>query len=61
MDRILVFDKGVIVEDGTHSELLAKAGMYKHLWDAQVGGFLGGDVPSLETSFGGTRKTEDEV
>ncbi len=42
MDRILVFDKGKIIEDGTHSELLAKAGMYKHLWDAQVGGFLGG-------------------
>ncbi|SPM44707.1 ABC transporter permease [Orientia tsutsugamushi] len=41
MDRILVFDKGKIVEDGTHSELLAKSGLYKHLWDAQVGGFLG--------------------
>ena len=41
MDRILVFDKGKIKEDGTHSELLAKAGLYKRLWDAQVGGFLG--------------------
>ena len=41
MDRILVFDKGKIVEDGTHSELLSRAGLYKHLWDAQVGGFLG--------------------
>lgn len=40
MDRILVFDKGEIVEDGTHSELLAKGGLYKQLWDAQVGGFL---------------------
>lgn len=49
MDRILVFDKGKIVEDGTHSELLAKAGLYKTLWDAQVGGFLGDE------------KTEDEV
>ena len=43
MDRILVFDKGKIVEDGTHTELLAKAGLYKSLWDAQVGGFLGDD------------------
>jgi ATP-binding cassette subfamily B protein len=43
MDRILVFDKGKIVEDGTHSALLSKAGLYKHLWDAQVGGFLGDD------------------
>ena len=42
MDRILVFDKGKIVEDGTHSDLLTKSGLYKNLWDAQVGGFLGG-------------------
>ncbi|OEY87190.1 ABC transporter permease [Wolbachia pipientis] len=41
MDRILVFDKGKIIEDGTHDGLLAKAGLYKSLWDAQVGGFLG--------------------
>ena len=40
MDRILVFDKGCIVEDGSHNELLALNGIYKKLWDAQVGGFL---------------------
>lgn len=40
MDRILVFDHGKIVEDGSHKELLTKAGLYKTLWDAQVGGFL---------------------
>ncbi len=40
MDRILVFDKGKIVEDGTHAELLVKGGLYKALWDTQVGGFL---------------------
>jgi ATP-binding cassette subfamily B protein len=40
MDRILVFDRGTIIEDGTHDELLAKGGMYKTLWDAQVGGFI---------------------
>ncbi|MBL0942387.1 MAG: ABC transporter ATP-binding protein [Alphaproteobacteria bacterium] len=40
MDRILVFDQGKIVEDGTHKELLEKGGLYKTLWEAQVGGFL---------------------
>ncbi len=43
MDRILVFDQGKIVEDGTHAELLARKGLYKTLWDAQVGGFLSDD------------------
>ncbi len=43
MDRILVFDHGKIVEDGSHETLLAKKGLYKTLWDAQVGGFLGDD------------------
>lgn len=41
MDRILVFDQGKIVGDGSHHDLLAKNGLYKILWDAQVGGFLG--------------------
>jgi ATP-binding cassette subfamily B protein len=40
MDRILVFEKGKIVEDGTHKELLSTGGLYKTLWDAQVGGFI---------------------
>ena len=40
MDRIIVFDQGKIVEDGTHTELLNNNGLYKKLWDAQVGGFL---------------------
>lgn len=40
MDRILVFDQGKIVEDGTHQELLVRGGLYKTLWDSQVGGFL---------------------
>ncbi|MCX6994358.1 MAG: ABC transporter ATP-binding protein [Chlamydiae bacterium] len=40
MDRILVFDQGVIVEDGTPTELLSLNGLYRKLWDSQVGGFL---------------------
>lgn len=40
MDRILVFDQGQIIEDGSHQELLAKNRHYKKLWDTQIGGFL---------------------
>ncbi|MBR5903999.1 MAG: ABC transporter ATP-binding protein [Alphaproteobacteria bacterium] len=40
MDRIVVIDKGVIVEQGTHSALLRKKGKYYHLWQMQSGGFL---------------------
>ncbi len=32
MDRILVFDKGKIVEDGTHKKLLSNNGLYKTSW-----------------------------
>lgn len=40
MERIIVFDKGSVVEDGTSAELLAQEGLFKALWDAQVGDFL---------------------
>ncbi|MBX9786738.1 MAG: ABC transporter ATP-binding protein/permease [Alphaproteobacteria bacterium] len=40
MDRLLVFDQGKIVEDGDHAALVKKEGLYKTLWEAQVGGFL---------------------
>lgn len=34
-DQILVLDEGKIVESGTHSELVSKQGLYRHLYDAQ--------------------------
>lgn len=40
MDRILVFDRGKIVEEGSHQELLDLNGVYKNFWEAQVGGFI---------------------
>ena len=61
MDRILVFDKGMIIQDGTHHELLSKSGLYKQLWDAQVGGFFCDDASFLKRSFYSTRKMQDEV
>jgi ATP-binding cassette subfamily B protein len=35
MDRIIVFEQGKIIQDGTHQDLLRKEGPYKILWDAQ--------------------------
>jgi ATP-binding cassette subfamily B protein len=40
MDRILVFDKGHIIEDGTHMQLLNIKGHYARMWNMQAGGFL---------------------
>jgi len=40
MDRILVFDQGKIIEEGTHKELISLNGHYTRLWTMQVGGFL---------------------
>jgi ATP-binding cassette subfamily B protein len=41
MDRILVFDRGRIIQDGTHQQLLNQDGLYKTMWNAQVAGFIG--------------------
>ena len=40
MDRIIVLDKGQIVETGTHKALLRRNGIYSHLWKMQSGGFI---------------------
>jgi len=40
MDRIVVLDRGTIVEDDTHAKLRALGGIYEELWKSQVGGFL---------------------
>jgi ATP-binding cassette subfamily B multidrug efflux pump len=41
MDRLVVMDKGNVVEQGTHSELIVSGGIYAQLWAHQTGGFLG--------------------
>ena len=55
MDRILVLDKGKIVEDGSHQELLKKGGIYARLWSLQAGGFLGGNPESRMQPNPGSR------
>ena len=40
MDRLIVLDKGRIIEEGSHTELLEKQGLYAKLWAHQSGGFL---------------------
>ncbi|MGA8094402.1 MAG: ABC transporter ATP-binding protein [Steroidobacteraceae bacterium] len=39
MDRLIVLDRGVIVADGSHTELLLQGGLYAELWRKQSGGF----------------------
>jgi ATP-binding cassette subfamily B multidrug efflux pump len=44
MDRLIIMDGGRIVEQGSHTELLRKGGLYASLWARQSGGFLTEDA-----------------
>jgi ABC-type multidrug transport system fused ATPase/permease subunit len=54
MDRLIVLDRGRIVADGSHRELLGQGGLYAELWRKQSGGFnpvarpASASEPSLE-------------
>ena len=43
MDRLVVMDRGEVVETGTHAELIAREGLYARLWKRQTGGFVAAD------------------
>jgi ATP-binding cassette subfamily B multidrug efflux pump len=48
MDRLIVLDKGRVVEQGDHRSLLAQGGLYARLWEHQSGGFLGEEADDTE-------------
>lgn len=58
MDRLIVLDKGRIVEEGDHRSLLARGGIYARLWAHQSGGFLGEDVGDEGGDEGEPRRSE---
>ncbi|GJD97518.1 ABC transporter ATP-binding protein [Methylobacterium iners] len=46
LDRLIVIDRGRIVEEGSHAELIRSGGLYADLWQRQSGGFLGDRAPA---------------
>jgi ATP-binding cassette subfamily B multidrug efflux pump len=50
MDRLIVLDKGEVVEQGTHQELVQSGGIYAQLWAHQTGGFIGEDQSEQKQS-----------
>ncbi|HCG7155531.1 ABC transporter ATP-binding protein/permease [Vibrio parahaemolyticus] len=50
MDRLIVLDKGNVVEQGTHQELIAHNGIYAQLWAHQTGGFIGEELDNQQAS-----------
>jgi len=51
MDRLVVMDKGNIVETGTHAELIAHGGLYARLWKRQTGGFVAAEDPAEDSAI----------
>ncbi len=56
MDRLVVMDRGRIVEVGDHQSLLAAGGIYARLWSHQSGGFLAEDLDEAEDTAGAMQR-----
>ncbi|WP_337222671.1 ABC transporter ATP-binding protein [Vibrio alginolyticus] len=50
MNRLIVLDKGSIVEQGSHQELIANNGIYAQLWAHQTGGFIAEELDNQHAS-----------
>ncbi|MBB3963649.1 ABC transporter ATP-binding protein [Rhizobium metallidurans] len=47
LDRLIVVDRGRIIQEGTHEALLRDGGLYAELWARQSGGFLAADLEEV--------------
>ena len=50
MDRLIVMDRGRVVEQGSHAELIAAGGLYAQLWARQSGGFIDAEAETIEVA-----------
>ncbi len=61
MDRLIVLDRGRIVEEGNHRQLLASGGLYARLWAHQSGGFLGDEDDDRASFAAGADASNEEI
>jgi ATP-binding cassette, subfamily B, multidrug efflux pump len=61
LDRLVVMDRGRIVEEGTHEALVAAGGLYARLWQRQSGGFLDGGMGGAGEGIRGRPAVADEA
>ena len=59
-DKIIVMDKGKIVEQGTHQQLLERKGQYYRLWEMQQGNFVIKEDSDKDEQFAENFKNDDE-